>query len=270
MQITILGLGWLGLPLANALQQNYYSIKGSTTSAEKLAKLKQNNYNAFKVLLTEEEIKGDIEQCLSGSTILILNTPPGLRRNPSSNYVAKIEKLIPYIEASTIRKVLFVGSTAVFQEGEVFPVITNDIKSNAISNSGKQLQKVEQLLISNSHFETTVLRFAGLVDERRHPASMMSKRKSIPNPKAPVNLIHREDCIGVINAIIKQQQWGKVFNAAYPLHPEKKHYYQQICTSKKLPNPDFSHQKPSLGKIIDGKGTAETLKYAYSHTILES
>ena len=270
MQISILGLGWLGLPLANALQQHNYSIKGSTTSEKKLEELKLKGYSVYKLLFAEEKIEGDIIQCLQESEVLILNTPPGLRRNPTSNYVAKIEKLIPYIESSTIKKVLFIGSTAVFEEGEEFPVIVNNTKPNSTSNSGVQLQQVEELLFNNPNFKTTVLRFAGLVDERRHPASMMSKRKAIPNPKAPVNLIHREDCIGVIKSILEQNQWNQVFNAAYPLHPEKEVYYTQISALKNLPKPDFNLQKPSLGKIIDGLDTSKALKYEYKHSIKDS
>lgn len=270
MQISILGLGWLGLPLADAFIGNNLIIKGSTTSKEKLTELQSRNYQAFKVALTEEGIEGSIEFCLEGSEVLVLNTPPGLRRNPSSNYVAKIKQLIPYIEASSIKKVLFIGSTAVFVEGEDFPMITNHTLPNASSNSGVQLYKVEQLLKNNSHFETTILRFAGLVDERRHPATMMSKRKNIPNPKAPVNLIHREDCIGLITAIVEQNQWGKVYNAAYPLHPEKEVYYGKVCVTKNLSKPDFSYKKVSTGKIIDGSDTSKALEYDYKHSIITS
>lgn len=268
VQISIIGLGWLGLPLANALVQEGFLIKGSTTSEEKLRHLRAQNYDVYKVVLEEEAVNGEVHSCLNGSEVLILNTPPGLRRNPSGNYVTKIQKLLPHIVASGIRYVLFVGSTSVYSEGSDFPVITNKTLPNATSNSGVQLQKVEQLLMGNSNFETTILRFAGLVDERRHPATMMSKRKNIPNPKAPVNLIHREDCIGVIKAVIKQDQWGEVFNAAYPLHLDKNSYYKQICELKKLPRPDFNSENPSSGKIIDGNDTSKALKYEYRHTIL--
>ena len=266
-QISIIGLGWLGLPLADNLLEVGYSIKGSTTSDQKLKELNDKKYKAFKVLFLEDEIQGEITSCLKGSSILVLNTPPGLRKNPSSNYVGKIKNLIPFIEASGLEKVLFIGSTAVFKEGNDFPVVTNVTLPNSISNSGTQLKEVEQLLQNNSHFKTTILRFAGLVDERRHPARMMSKRKSIPNPNAPVNLIHLEDCIGIIKEIIIQNKWGKVYNAAYPIHPKKIEYYTEVCFQKKLNKPDFILEKQSLGKIIDGEDTSVSLNYEYKHTI---
>ena len=267
-RITILGLGWLGLPLADALQKDNYQIKGTTTSEGKLKKLKQDNYDVFKVILEEESVEGSIEQCLDGSDTLILNTPPGLRRNPSSNYVAKIKNLIPYIESAGIKNVLFIGSTSVFKEEECFLEITNETKPNSESNSGLQLQKVEQMLVGNINFKTTILRFAGLVDESRHPATMISKRESVPNPKGLINLIHRDDCIGIIKAILKQNKWCQVFNAAYPLHIEKEVYYSKICAQKRLNTPDFSYKNKSLGKIINGNNTSKLLNYEYKNSIL--
>ena len=38
-KISILGCGWLGLPLAKAIVENGFSVKGSTTSSEKIATL---------------------------------------------------------------------------------------------------------------------------------------------------------------------------------------------------------------------------------------
>ena len=267
-QVSILGLGWLGIPLADALLKENYKIKGSTTSDQKLVDLVKEKYQAYKVILLENQIEGEVSECLKNSDILVLNTPPGLRKNPSSNYVEKIKQLIPFIEASTIKHVLFIGSTAVFKETEDFFVVKNNTLPNSTSNSGIQLQEVEELLQKNKHFETTILRFAGLVDERRHPAKMMSKRSNIPNPNAPVNLIHREDCVGLIKAIISQNKWGEIYNAAYPMHPKKIEYYTKICLLKKLPKPDFNINNPSLGKIIEGKDCSEELNYEYCHSII--
>ena len=40
-KISILGCGWLGFPLAKALLSKGLSVKGSTTSSEKLATLEK-------------------------------------------------------------------------------------------------------------------------------------------------------------------------------------------------------------------------------------
>lgn len=267
-KISILGTGWLGLPLGKSLIHEGYEIKGATTSIEKLELLKKEGLSSYKVHLQEDGISGEIEDFLAESDILIINIPPGLRRNPNGNFVAKIEHLIPYIVSSSIKKVLFVSSTSVFADLEGFPKISGKTLPNASSNSGKQLIEVEHLLRNNSYFETTILRFAGLFDRRRHPATMLSKRSGIKNPKAPVNLIHCEDCIGIIKKIIDTNNWNRTFNAAYPDHPEKEKYYTEVCQQMGLPLPDYDHETVSKGKEVDSKDLMENLNYSFKKELL--
>lgn len=46
-KISILGCGWLGLPLAKALIENGFSVKGSTTSTDKLTALENDGITPF-------------------------------------------------------------------------------------------------------------------------------------------------------------------------------------------------------------------------------
>lgn len=266
-QISIIGLGWLGLPLAKYLLKKGYLIKGSTTSDEKLITLKQNGIDVFKVLIDENGIEGTIENCIEGSDILIITIPPGLRHNPESNYVQKIENLINYVEKSSLSKVLFISSTSVFSVGENFPVITNETEPNSNTVAGLQISKIEKQLLNNANFSTTILRFAGLIDETRHPVTMLTKKKNILNPKAPINLIHLNDCIEICSEIIEQQKWNKIYNAAYPFHPQKSEYYKKQALKRGLNEPSFDFSKESKGKFIDGKQTAESLQYSYKYLV---
>ncbi len=266
-QISILGTGWLGLPLAKAFLENNYTIKGSTTSENKLKNLSENGIIAYQIVVTEEGPLGNVHSFFSESDTLIINIPPGVRRNPEVNFVAKIEKLIPYIENSMIKKVIFVSSTSVFADLEGFPLISEEMLPNASSNAGKQLIEVEQLLQNQKKIKTTVLRFAGLFGPNRHPATMLSKRNNIKNPEAPVNLIHLTDCIGIIKKIIETKSWGHIFNASYPDHPEKAMYYTKVCEEMGLPAPDYDFDTPSKGKIIDSKQIVESLNYKFMHKL---
>ena len=267
-QISILGTGWLGLPLAKALYKEKYNIKGSTTSFNKVELLKNEGIDPYQVTLSEKDSLGDIQTFLKGSTFLIINVPPGLRRNPESNFVGKIQCLIPYIEQSSVQKLLFISSTSVFAEHEDFPIITLETIPNASSNAGKQLIQTEQLLLDNTNFDTTILRFAGLFDARRHPATMLSKRKNIKNPLAPTNLIHREDCIGIIKKIIATDSWNQIFNASYPDHPPKSEYYAAICKQMELSIPDYDYQTISKGKRINADKIKEVLGYKFRRNLL--
>ncbi len=266
-KISIIGLGWLGLPLYQHLSKLDFSCIGSTTTEAKKEDLVKQEINATLVRFLEQEVVGDIQLCLKDSEILVLNTPPGLRREPNSNYVAKIQQLIKHIEKSSIRKVLYISSTSVFKDSDVFAAVTNKTLPNAVSNAGIQIRKVEELLKSNSNFQTTILRFSGLVNDDRHPATMMSKRKSVKNPYAPVNLIHRKDCIGIITSIIQSNLWEQTYNASSPLRLTKKEYYDVVCSKKNISKPNFDENKPSKGKWINGEETASALNYKYKYLV---
>ncbi|GGI56432.1 NAD(P)H-binding protein [Winogradskyella haliclonae] len=261
--ISIIGCGWLGLPLAKKLIENGFDIKGSTTSENKLKELDKLGITSFLIRLNETKIEGDIFEFLNNSETLIINIPPGLRRNPNKNHVLEIKQLVKFIEKSSIKNVLYISSTSVYNNDSKFPIITEKTKPNAISNSGKQLIEIENILKNNSVFNTTILRFAGLFDQDRHPGKILSGRKHILNPEAPVNLIHKNDCISIIAQLIEKDFWNEEFNACYPNHPTKEQYYKQYCQAHNLELPKYNREKVSTGKKIDASKLAQLLKYDY-------
>jgi nucleoside-diphosphate-sugar epimerase len=260
-KIGILGCGWLGFPLAKALLENGFSVNGSTTSTDKIASLENAGITPFLIEIVENFINGNIEEFLDKSQILIINIPPKLRGNASENFVAKIKNTIPFIEKSGIKKVLFISSTSVFSDE--FEFVTEETIPNPDTESGKQLQKCEKLLQENAHFETTILRFGGLIGEDRNPIYFLAGRTNIENPEAPINLIHQEDCIGIILKIIEWNCWGETFNAVAPFHPTREDYYTKKAKEYNLELPIFTHSKPSIGKTILSDKLERVLKYQF-------
>ena len=262
-KICIIGCGWLGFPLAKSLTEKGYQIKGSTSSPEKISILNSNAIEAFLVQLSSEGITGNLKDCLSGCEILILNIPPGLRKNPEANYVKQMQFLIPFVEASQVKNVLFVSSTSVYDDDESFPIITETSETSNTSKTAQQLITVETLFQKNSNFNTTILRFSGLFGDNRHPATYLSGRHHLKNGTAPVNLIHQEDCIAIIERIIKQNAWSDIFNASTTPHPPKHTYYSSVCKTLNLVLPEFDHTLVSKGKIIDSTKLARVLDYHF-------
>ncbi|WP_411766020.1 SDR family oxidoreductase [Winogradskyella sp. A3E31] len=264
-QISIIGCGWLGLSLAQFLISKNYPVKGSTTSSEKLPELKKQNIQPYVIELNEKGVNGDVDEFLNGTSTVIINVPPGLRRNPDKNHVLEIEHLISHVEKSSVSKVIYISSTSVYANTENLETVTEDSPTRPDSENGKQLLAIENRLLENKNFKTIVLRFGGLFGSDRHPAKYLSGRKSIKNPKAPVNLIHKEDCIHIIHQLINQDSWQLTLNAVTPHHPSKKEYYTSYCQSKKMPLPEFDFSSPSKGKIIDTSKLVQLLNYSYKH-----
>lgn len=275
--ISILGCGWLGFPLATSLLTKGYNIKGSSTTKATLDTLKAAGIMPFQIQLEEHKIVGNVAEFLHQTTVLIIAIPPGLRgeivASQTLNFVNKIKTLIPFIEKSSVRKVLFVSSTSVYGDSTIRPNM-QEITEEAIpapdTESGKQLVFVEQLLHSNKHFKTTVIRFGGLLGADRHPIKFLAGRTQIENPDGPVNLIQREDCIGIIIKILdvaNQDKWGNTFNAVAPQHPSRKTYYQKKAQQFNLPLPTFVEVTTSKGKIISSKKVETILDYSFQKEI---
>ncbi len=260
-QISILGCGWLGLPLAKSLLQNGFSIKGSTTSLEKISLLESEGITPFLVRLEEHQISESIADFLADSQILIINIPPKLRGGSTENFVAKITILLPFIENSTVENVLFVSSTSVYGEDNEF--VTEATVLNPDSEGGRQLAIVENILQKNSRFQTTILRFGGLISNERNPVWFLSGRENIENPDAPINLIHQDDCIGIIEKIIALNSWNETYNAVAPFHPTRQKYYTQKAIELNLALPKFAALNTIVGKTILNNKVIEVLDYSF-------
>ncbi|WP_461532720.1 SDR family oxidoreductase [Sinomicrobium sp.] len=260
MKIAILGCGWLGLPLGNALRQQGHSIYGSVTSPEKAAALSEKGILPFVIQITVKGIDGSFSDFIQGADILIIALPPRLKAAENENFVRKINVILQALDHHPPARILFISSTSVYADSNT--VVTEHTLTAPDKESGKQLLACEALIRKFSS-QATILRFAGLIAEDRQPVLQLSGKTEIPNGEAPVNLIHRDDCIGIISEIIRQQQWGKVFNAAHPNHPSRKVYYTERATALRIPPPNFSDDVETQGKIISSTYLINTLQYQF-------
>ena len=263
-KIGILGCGWLGSPLGESLKLKGHQVKGTTTSAHKLKSLKVMGIIPYHISLSEEGAEGDIAAFLEDLEVLVINIPPGLRKSTNASFVKRIEHLLNHLERSHIKHIVFVSSTSVY--GSIEGEITEKSIPSPITQSGKQLLEVEKLLSSSSHFDTTILRFGGLIGPERHPINFLAGRTNLSNGEELINLIHLDDCIMMIETIIHHNYWNYTFNGVYPYHPTKKEYYTDEASKKGLPLPEF---KPSKEPVTQ-KAIKSHLFYVKGHQLVTS
>ncbi|PVW15290.1 SDR family oxidoreductase [Marixanthomonas spongiae] len=253
--IAIAGLGWLGQPLALHLQNLGYHVKGSVTSVEKAGNLQRNGIEAYPVELSEQGVSGEVRALLEDADCLIILIPPGLRRNTGADHVAKMRHFLNEIEKTPVKKVILVSSTSVYSDAQ--GTVTEKDKPIAETNAARQLIDVEQLFFNSQMFKTTIVRFGGLLGGKRQPVRYLAGRKNLNNGNAPVNLIHREDCIAILSEILKQNAFGHIFNAVAPIHPSKKFYYTQKAAELGLEPPMYSEEEED---VVYKKVTSVNLK----------
>ena len=246
--ISILGSGWLGLPLAKALAQQGYEVKASSRSTERFEAI--TSANAVPFIVDINRLDENLKTFLDTDIVIV---------NITSKDITAFENLISRIEASSVKKVIFTSSTSVYKN-------TNSIisESDGAKDSNNPLYKIEKLFCTSQFFQTTVVRFAGLIGYSRHPGRFFAERK-IPQPEAPVNLIHRDDCISILRGIILHELWDEVFNACAVTHPSKRVFYSHARLKLGLAVPEFDESTESGYKIIDSTKIKQALNYRFKY-----
>ena len=261
--ISVLGCGWLGLPLAEKMVQKGFQVKGSTTTPEKMQQLQDKGIRPFLVRL-EPEVNQDFNPTFFECDTLILNIPPSRKRPDIDNfYPAQIDEVLRLSEKSGLKKILFVSSTS------VYPNLNREVgeedAGGEISKSGQALLHAEEMLRSQAHIKVSVLRFCGLYDTHRNPGRFLAGRKLQSNGKDRVNLIHLEDCINIILRILEKGAWGETFNACADEHPEKEAFYTLAAKKLGIEPPSFDPEAASAYKTINSDNLKKRLEFSFLH-----
>lgn len=248
--IGVLGCGWLGLPLAKQLVMDGYSVRGTTTTKEKLSAIESVGAIPFLSECTVNDC-ASLAPFLENLDLVIIAIPPGIRQNPKKRFDLLVDEIIKQIVAQTVAKVIFISSTSVY--GQATGEIDETQATHPTTESGKQLVACEQKLLKNPFFDACILRFGGLIGPNRHPIFSLVKKGPIKNADAKINLIHLTDCIRLIQAVIPYLNGNMVFNGVSPYHPSRKEYYSEMAKLAKLPMPVFVSGKLNDRMISSAK-----------------
>ena len=245
MKISILGCGWLGLPLGKFLIEKGHAVKGSTTSAEKIPLLLSVGIEPFLLKFSphmETEPSQNISQFLDAE-ILIISIPPRAGKYGEDFHVQQIQSLIENLENSSIKSIIYTSSTS------VYPELNRELTENDEVFENHALIQVENLLKSLPQ-NTTILRCGGLMGGERIPAKYFAG-KTIDTGQIPVNYVHQDDVIQIITMILEQSFWNKTFNVVSPEHPLREEVYLKNCADLGFEKPIFEEPTEQISyKII--------------------
>jgi nucleoside-diphosphate-sugar epimerase len=247
--ISILGSGWLGLPLARHFTASGYTVKASTRSESRTAEIQAVNAEPFVV---DIHASSDISPAFLQADVLIINIP--------SKNVEAFNRLTESIAGSGIKNILFVSSTGVYDDVDTI-VHESDyqhLKTGPLLEIENVFRRLEKVKI-------TIVRFGGLIGYSRHPGRFFRPGAVLNNPDAPVNLIHRDDCIAIISEIVRQGVWGEVFNCCADTHPTKREFYTLAAESIGNAPPELGETTPGTGKTISNDRVKKLLRYEFIH-----
>ena len=260
-KIAILGLGWLGLPLAKHLFEQGCEITGSTTSSEKLMQLLQSRLAVRIIKVTKNNVQGNWKNFIQDIDTLIINIPPGKIDNPVDHYALQLEQIARRCDPS--QKVIFVSSTSVY--GNENNHVDEKSRPNPVKESGKRVLEAEKVIQNHFKNNASIVRFAGLFGPDRHPGRFIKADTPLTNPNGKINLVHLEDCIGLISAIIDQEAYGEIFNGCSDEHPSRSEFYAKAAYALSIDAPKYDAKLPATGKIVSNDKSKKELGMRYKY-----
>ena len=260
--ISVLGAGWLGWPLAKHLQALGFSLKTSTTTPEKLHALQAEALNPCLLSVDQSKINVS-EPAFFDTDLIILNIPPSRRRPDVEDwYPAQIRAIVDFAKIHAVQKILFIGSTSVY--GDVNEVVTEASVLQPDTPSARALIAAEQVLkTAFPNTASSILRMSGLVGGDRKAGRFFAGKRDVPEGNAPVNLVQLEDCIGVIEALIRQNAWGKLYNVCADEHPRKADFYTTRALKEGFEAPTFLPDETPRFKIVSNEKVKRELGYVF-------
>lgn len=256
--VSILGCGWLGEPLATSLKEAGFSVRGSARDPEKLPALLEKGIEPYLIDISPE-VSGEGTDEFFSSDVLFINFPPERRDDIETYHEKQVRNLIKAIPNPEEKMVIFASSTSVYPN-------TNGVVRERDSlcpdkQSGRALLRVERLLMDHPEIDTTVIRFSGLIGYDRAPIKSIRRKKLVLNPDCPLNLIHRDDCIGIVRIVIDLDVRNTILNATCDEHPTRREYYSHEARKYGIQPPSFETENPPEYKIVSNEKLKETLGY---------
>ena len=202
-----------------------------------------------------------LKNFLKESEIIVINFPPKRVPNIEEIYRNQIQQILPYID--NFKKVLFVSSTSVYQNTNDW--VTESVENKPEKESGKAVLAVEQILQSHIKENLTILRLSGLIGYDRVPGRFLANKKEVINGSAPINVIHQDDCIGLIDAIIRKEVWGTILNGCADEHPMRETFYTLAAEKEGLVPPQFKKSTTIKFKKVSNTKSKSVLNYIYKY-----
>lgn len=265
-RVSIVGCGWLGFPLAiHLLESGYTTVKGSTTSPEKLPKLREAGIDAHVAAL-DPDPQGQKWSELLQTDILIVDIPPRLSQQGGDFHPLQMRNLAAMIEKSPISEIIHVSSTS------IYPELSRTMHENDVTNpresASPRLMEAEQIMttLRRRGRDVSVLRSGGLMGYDRIPGKYVRGKKDITTGDVPVNYIHRDDVVAIIGELITQGIGNETYNMVAPDHPTRRSIYEKSCREYGWELPTFAEPEYSEPfKVVSSEKLTGQLGYTFAY-----
>lgn len=213
MRIAIIGCGYVGSALGARLVELGHQVTGTTTSASRLRELV--DLGIRPVLTDVAELRSHPELFADQNALFLTIAAGKHGRDYRDVYLRGVRAVLQAARDTGIGQVIYTSSTSVYgqHDGEW---VDEDSPIEPASETGRILRQAELELLEGAAQQGligSVLRLAGIYGPGRGPANRIRfcAGQERTDGRAWVNLIHREDIVTALVALLSRP-WGGILN----------------------------------------------------------
>lgn len=256
LQVSILGCGWSGLPIARSFVQQGMQVQGSTTTPEKAEDLRAAGVTPLVWEVSDEWEWTAEHRSFFDVDLLVVTLPPP-KKAGCDGYARAVHRTIADAaqEAGTRHLILF-SSTSVYPD--VPAAYTEEDAQRLISrHTGIAMKDIEDVYLEAELPRLTILRFGGLFGPGRQPGKFVLRTGEVRDPGQVVNMTHLDDIIGAVHFVSKQEAAKEIYNVVSPDHPLRGDFYReslkQLGAEDRVRIPRFHAEEKKLRKVLSDR-----------------
>ena len=242
MRVLIVGTGYVGLPLGIELVRQGHEVFGLRRSALAAEELQRSGIHPlFADITRPEQLKS-----LPRDFDWVVNCTASGGAGPEEYrriYREGNQNLIVWLTGSPLKKFLYTSSTSVYGQNNG-SIVTESSPAQPDAGTAKILVETENILLAaaRKNFPAVIMRVAGIYGPARghwFKAYLRGEARIEGDGSRFLNMIHRDDLIGVIIAALQHAPPGTIYNAVDDEPVSQLQFFEWLAAELKRPLPPF-------------------------------
>ena len=252
MRVLIVGCGYSGVPLAAELVRQGHDVFGVRRTAGRNPELNAAGIRPVVGDITKSEDLKALPGPFDWVVNMVSSTQGGAKEYRQV-YVNGTRNLLEWLAASPPKKFVYTSSTSVYGQIDG-SVVKETSATDPASETSKLLVETEKMLlgaVAERKFPTVILRVAGIYGpDRGHlfQQYLKNEAKIVGKGERIINMIHRDDLVGIIIAALKNGRAGEIYNAVDDEPIAQIHFVRWLSETLGKCMPPFDAEEENAGR----------------------
>lgn len=249
MRVLIIGCGYVGLPLGEELVRQGHEVYGVRRSIEGAGELETARIKPLAADITKPEALARLPGPFDW-VVNCVSSNKGGAEEYREIYLKGMRNLTAWLLSSPPRKFLYTSSTSVYGQTDG-SAVKESSPTEPVSETGRVLVETERAMLEVKAIAGVILRVAGIYGPGRGHLFLQylkNEARIAGRGERIINMIHRDDLIGIIMAALKNGRPGAVYNAVDDEPVAQIHFFRWLSETLGKWMPPFATEEENAGR----------------------